>query len=450
LNIEKNIGEQVRQFALLQYARMAKENNFGEGAKLQNKMDFARQLLALPAEHAMAVADLDRFHLLINDLTKELATLSLPVLKQKEREFCFEIDGQKFKRHQFEEINQLLAENYSKKRLFVASRKAGFTVMVFGLATQLLGANNKVYVIKEEEIRTPAANLAIAAFTLANNVIVIRRQVLKHSFYIRWVRGQAPKNQQAREFAKQCLAAYQVASRSKLLLAREEFMSEMLESTLIHEISHRAQSSLDADFSAIARIFPALSSTNSLEILNELMVDWNPDKEHQGIFAYLCDLSKQSYPKAKRMFYRYLVDSCFDQGDFSLLTELLYSLAAKYIDAAGEVDFTVMNKDLGLIHEKLVWTYQRSVSAVVEQVKQASFVHNGAKVTFSQLKTAQKIAFKRQAPAADPASAEYKNYFWGNMLTIVKKCSQETFVQIDQEIVKLIGSLRKPNHASNL
>lgn len=368
---------------------MQQTTNFSEAGQDRVRIDFARHMLCLPADYQISILDLEEFDHLIQEAGKPAA-----------------------KRRGFQE---LISEIRGQENVVIAARKDGFPIVIYGPQTILEKDGYKIIFIENEIARTPTAVLSIAAFTQQNHEIVIRKQALEHIFYRKWAGS----------------------------LDKDSFIEEMLETTIVHEICHAviAEKFKDQDLYIFGKMLDAYLPQGTIDTLNELLAEWEPK---HGAIPYLAKLAETNYPKAKRMFYRYLTDANFkkksDQDFLFDYAKLFANSLRPYIKSNRDVDFAKILEDAPFIYQGFLNQLINLLKTAKNVMQEASFEFNGLTTNFETLAKIQKKKFKEQDPELDENSALYQRYFWANLAKYFKKCAPDTFQKLNIEMQKSLSS----------
>ena len=449
--IEEELIRSLKQYSLLQYVLMGKTKDFGEAGYLRVNLDFLRSLLDLPAEHRLTSLDLENFNKHLSKLTLDFRSLPIKELRALEKDFSFILAGKRYKRSESNKINGLLEAQGSDRRLFMGSRKEGFTILLFGPVQIFKHGKFRVHILKKEEVRSPAAILPIAAIANQKHEIIIRKESLEAVFWGKWAAQFLQKNTASSQtkiqnaLKRKVLSLYGVDSLDSLRKKKEVFVNELIETTARHEIGHVLFSKAypDQDLIALGKLLSAKTERSLIEILDEILIEWMPE----GVIPFLARLAKKDYSKAKRIFYRYLSDSWFygnlDQNYLCDLTDLLVPVLFSYIRPDGEVDFERILIDAPRIYAFFLRCFENALLSIKNEIEEAVFSSNGLEISFAQLAKTQRKAFAKQNKQIDPSSSLYKRYFWPNMPTYLKNCAPDTSSSIESLLQDLRRNIKK-------
>ena len=380
---------------------------------LQAKTDFARNIFKIPLQQTVTIADLEK----IDNTIQNVTTSEIPDEAS---------------------INQTLIERGHKEKLFIVARKENQPILLFGPVKQAIRSGHKIYIIKKEIVRSPAATLDLVAFTTQKHEIVIRQEALENIFWRKWIQD---INLAAKPYANQTLQAYGVTKQSQLVTVKKLFLQEMLETTVIHELCHItiSENYHNKDLLILAKLLSAMITDCPLSAYDEALAEWLPeDCGSIGVIPYLAKMAQTDYHKAKRMFYRYLADSYFgnpEQKDLLATGQLLLRTLTPYIDSNEEINFEAIRNNNGQIYDYLLGQFNLYLNKIMSLIKNATFSYNGLSVDFATLALAQEKNYPQQN----------KHFFWANMIKYLKNCSPETY----QKIVNLRVFRDDPKLAKN-
>lgn len=380
--------QSLKEYVLSQYIKIVKSKDYGEAGLSRIKSDFYRYYKKIPAAQMLSLSELDKFDKEINW-----------GLSQKD---YFVYDKVKFKTNETGLLNEVLEKNGYKERLFLGAKKEGFPILLFGPAEKQLKDGREVFIIKKELVRSPAAVLPMIALTNSSQQLIIRQEAIEYIFWKKWVQGSGDRR---------VYSAYGVKNSSSLLKIKDLFISEMLETTIIHELCHTEMSNQENVI--LSKLLSATTPNYPLDALDELLVEWFP---HEGVIPYIANLSKTNLKKAKRLFFRYLAE-----GDKSLVSTLV-----PYVKGE-EINFSALISEAESVFEKLLKTFNNYLDTIKGQIESAEFSYNGMTVSYSDLVKTQHRRFKEQSMETNSDLSIYKRYFWANMLNYVKNCSKETY-----------------------
>ncbi|OGC22007.1 hypothetical protein A2291_07515 [candidate division WOR-1 bacterium RIFOXYB2_FULL_42_35] len=284
-------------------------------------------------------------------------------------------------------------------------------------------------------------NSALAATINSNNEILVSQEFLEELFAKEWLTGTSYN-----PFLKETLTSYGVKRRSELVKVKELFIAEMSETTTVHKNCRVmiAQNFDEHDLVILAKLMAAVIPNCPLSLIDEIMAEWMPPQvSNMGVVPYLAHLAKRDYPKAKRMFYRYLAEKLAGSGS----GKLFISTVRVYIKKGGEVDFAAMVKNNDKIYDLLMGIFNKYLNLTFQRIKMAEFSYQGAAMSFSELARTQEQEVLAENNNIDQRSSFYKKCFWRKTLKLLQNHAQKTFSLINDdlnnlsvEIVKAVSS----------
>lgn len=394
----EDLIKSIEEYVFLQYMYIVKSNDYGEAGLPRIKSDFYRYYKKIPADQNLSLSELDKFE---KEIDPSLWGMSLTTLKVKINSFSFVYEKVKFRTNETDLLNKILGKDGFSERLFIGAKKEGFPILLFGPCRE----EKNAFIMEKELVRSPAAVLSMVALTNSSSQLIIRMEALDYVFWKKWVQGTGDKR---------VYSAYGVKSGSDLIEIKELFLSEMLETTILHELGHVAiaDNFEDKEKNILSKLLSATTPNCPLEALDELMVEWFPQK---GVIPCIANLSKRDPIKASRLFLRYLAE-----GD-----KLLASTMIRYVKD-GQIDFVAVAADCDNVFNILFAEYNKYLDMIISHIKSAEFSYKGMTVLFDDLAKMQHKKFREQDKDIDSESKLYKRYFWANMLNYVKSCSQQT------------------------
>ncbi|MFA5878824.1 MAG: hypothetical protein WC860_01470 [Candidatus Margulisiibacteriota bacterium] len=449
--IEKSIFKQVYYYAHLIYYIMEKSSNWGEAGEQQIKLSFCRSLLNKEPDIALAQEDaiefLDKVEENIEKL--EISKLSLDQAKNEFKNSKFIIFNHTFTSYKANEINRILRFLGSDKFLqcgFYGDEKE----FIFGKGILEHKLGYDIIFLEKELARTPNNIIAMAAI-IGNREIFIRKESLKTIFVQKWmeifnydedeqfdIKTSVYRN--ISEGIKQkTLSLYGVKEKNDLEKIANEFVSDMGETILYHELGHgiTQHDILPLENAAIGEATKIIGENIYTSML-EFLADFAPPFEGIiGPIHNMIQISKKDRARAERMYFMYLSDTWFfDTTDeyMYIYSDLMALILLKYIDVNQQVNFLQLEHDISFekdrtqkeklsmferILELFVWDTQE-IKAIAEK---AVFNITDNKYDYKKIRGLMLEEFKRNDGFVKTDTYEFLVPFWTNMLGYVIKLS---------------------------
>ena len=343
---------------------------------------------------------------------------------------------------------------------------------------------------KPNAARTPAAVLSIAAVVGGKHVCLRHESchtifANKWQSYFEYQSIDASTEHLDREaltgeaFKAKALAAYGCKSVEDVQKIRPQFIEEMLEGLIWHEIGHGIvlNSLITADESAFGEALAVLGN-NIVAVMKEFMADWAParpagllpeklqenfqkkfpgkelDKKEdlrkyldeadfaqlkraflselqdagsigkhiRGPLRHIVNLARTSAEgasKATRMLYVYLSDNWFlgsNSDNFNNHSDVLVSFLLPYIKADAQFDFELWSQDLPLMFARVLEHYLKIVSTLEKMLKASHFDYENRQMSFSEYAVPVREKVHSRESGLKEDSMEFLVPFYAEML----------------------------------
>ncbi len=449
--IEKSIYKEVYYYAHLIYYIMETSGDWGETGEQQIKISFCRNLLKKEPEVPLNQDDAVEFLNKVqeNFKTLKINDLSLETAKKEYRNIKFHVLDKSFSSYKTNDINRILHFLGSDKHLqsgFYGDEKE--FIFGKGVLKHLLGYD--IIYLEKELIRTPNNIVAMVAI-IGNREIYIRKESLKTIFVQKWVEifnydedeKYQIKNNIYRKISEgiklKTLSLFKVNTREDLIKCQEQFIAEMGETILYHELGHgiTQHDILPLENAAIGEATKIIGENIYTSML-EFLADFAPPCEGIiGPIQNMLQISKTDILKATRMYYMYLSDTWFfDTTDeyMYIYSDLMCLILLKYVKPDQSINFEQLEKDISFekdrtskeklsmferILELFIWDTQE-IKVIAEK---ASFTILNNQYDFKKVRSLMIEEFKRNDGFVKTDSYEFLVPFWTNMLGYVTKIS---------------------------
>lgn len=358
--IESDLIRQATYFALLQFWQHEQTDIWGEVGEDASRLSFLRIILGLEEDLSVNSIHIERFNTQLHHLYDEFHISEVPIDSIKDRlaEYRFRLAGNEYQLHDSEWINRLL--EFVGSTLCIQSGDYGHErELILGHGKTFHFDEYRVVDLTNEVMRTANMVTSLAA-AIGHNQIFVRHAALQGIFQLKWesfmayphIYHHSPEYEAGHQLKKLTCASYAIDSTEDLGNRRTEFLNDMRENILFHElghavIQHRLLPSHIATFSEASKIINHPLIHSLLELLAEIA------PQNGGILGPLWNIvqvAKVRPERAMRMFWMYVSDTWF----FDTPDDYMYfysDLVAVTFGAAIHADGT-----LNLDHfESVVW-----------------------------------------------------------------------------------------------
>lgn len=451
---DNEIYKAVYYLAHLLYYIMEKSNDWGEAGEQQVKISFCRNLLRKDPSIQLVQEDAFSFLSKVEENIEnlELNELSVDMAKNRFRNFQFGLLGNTFSSYKTADINRILRFCGSNKFL-----QGGFygedKEFIFGIGKLTQKAGYDVIYLEQELARTPNNIVAMAAI-IGNREIYIRKESLKTIFAQKWIEifdyendelSQIKENiyRNISEGIKQkTLSLYTVKTKEDLQTKSEDFIAEMGETILYHELGHgiTQHDILPVENAAIGEA-TKIFGENIYTSMLEFMADFAPPYEGIiGPIQNMIRISKEDPVKATRMYYMYLSDTWFfDTEDeyMYIYSDLMSLILLKYIEPNQSVNFTQLEEDISFspdrtnkeklsmferLLELFIWDMQEIKNIAVS----ATFNLLDQQLDYNKIRKLMLEQFRKNDGFVHSDSYEFLVPFWTNMLGYISSISDSS------------------------
>lgn len=445
--LEDEIYAQIYYLAHLRYYIYELSGKWGDAGEQQIKIAFCRNLLQIPSSEMLSDEHVVQFAEKVNQTlhTLDIASLSLNEAYKRYEDFIIRAFDSDFFLHPHMYITRWLRFMGSDKVLHAEPHLQNYA-FIFGRAEYRQIKEFDVFFLQQELIRTPNFVMANAAMTRYSD-IYIRNESLEAIFYQKWVPAAEAGNTPAHfdEFVtlsngikRLVLTKYGVKGKEDLIAIKSQFIADMRETIVFHEIGHGALKDyiLPAYNLAVGR--GTANSPNTIyESLLEFLTDLTPlVGQFRGPLMNMIKVAEKDAERAERMFYMYLSDTWFyDTGDMYmyLYSDLIVTILLRYIKDDRRIDFKRMARDIRFspdyavkekktLFEMLVDQYVRDTSELGQMIEQATFVFDDNKLTkdFQYMKKLRFDNAKAKNPRMEIDGYEFLAPFWFNVFEFLR------------------------------
>ncbi len=458
--LEKSLYDQVFYIAHLQYHLMQISNDWGDVGEQQIKIAFSRCLLNISSQEPIDYSHAAEFENLVEKNLNDLGIKSMSVgVTQSQYELSFlKLLGREFKANPGEKISEILAFAGSKYRVQSRPFKKGFSY-IFGEMLTKTKAEYTIHFIVKEWIRTPSYVMANAAL-VSDHTIYMREESLRTVFVQKWVQALEDNwmyNHQIKTnlywnvshaIKKTTLDLFAVKTADDLKAHQKQFIGDMRETIMYHEIGHGITKDYIFPYEsiAIAQGIDHYHKLSGYEGLIEFLSDFSPAVHGlHGPYWNMIQIAKTNKIRAERMFYMYLSDVFFYDTEDEYMyaySDFMCMMALRYIGPDKQVDFAKMEKDLFYVssengqiqlakHAKtslfqrlaeLFWT---DIDSIKQLVKGLKFTLSTEK-DFNYIKGLWLQETRKYFKFATDQDTVFLSSFWVNVFSYIDHFSKES------------------------
>ncbi len=449
LDLELDVLSRLRDLSFIQYRKFELSKDWGEAGDYQCFLSFSRHLTGKKAQEDLSSDTHEAFHILLQEGYEglDLKALSLETVSWAIDNFVFNFFGRKIKLKDVKRLNLFLkflgsdlfvSLTTSKKNIFfIASRPKQYKI-----------GDHTVYWMKEELVRSSNIIIAEAAFS-GDREVCIRQEALETIFYQKWVASfdSLGKNWSAEGAASHVsdgiklhvLRLYSIKTKEDLINVKKEFIKNMGETIVYHELGHIViqQDILPWSLGALAEAHTRFGYESILSII-EVLADFAPQyRKLHGALKQIEVVALKDPDKASKMFYTYLSDIWFyDTSDRYMYLYSDYAVLSllKYIKEDRSIDFEKINKDLSFDKRRkeenkrkdvyintlfsLVLGYTKKAKALLES---SMYTVGSTSVDFKGLKAYMDVKFLIAGTEIREPNYNQIVMFWSNVLLISKE-----------------------------
>lgn len=389
----QTLTQAVQRVARAQYFLMKQSQDWGQSGKNTVLGSYAQVHFQLPAAESISGADVKRLQQDIESDTK-MASLSLEELRHIMVNPAVELQGKVF--HMATEtdgINKVLKDQGIPCRIVVGMLD-GHRAIILGQSKDLPLTNVTAFVLEKEYARTPAVSLAAAG--LSQDYVLVRRESIEYVFNQKWRFQAANLDTPATElptFLDRFVLThgYKVGNLEDLEACRDQFIDDLVEFTLRHELGHVQyfEKERSSEQAGREKGLSYLGPNNLVGTLHEPLADWSPGpKGYSGPMRYILQLSQQGdTAQARRMLLNYLSDNCFldDSGHLSLQGQVDLAIILAFTRGRADFDFTKLNDKADAVTVLMSQTCLETTQKIIERLNAANYEINGNDYSHSQL-----------------------------------------------------------------
>ncbi|GBR73689.1 hypothetical protein NO1_1016 [Candidatus Termititenax aidoneus] len=383
--VKEYIYRELKELALIIYLAMDKRKDFGVMGEQRVSISFCRSILNIPNNREVTQFDADRFRRILDECDKRHGNKSGDAYFAQIRNFSLDLLSKKYPYHSF--VDMLVLLDLLDTDYYLFSTLGAYKVsFIFGLVEKKEIENNKVYIMRQEYIRSPQYTLSLAA-EVYQDATMIRHEACEVIFFNKWQKffdqSKAERkhalhhvNSALREGIKaKALAFYGAQKTEDVLNIKETFIQEMIDGILWHEMGHHVSHG-DIDPVQLAFRENMTQGEGVGSVLLEALADWAPAcGQRKGAFTRFLELSKVDLNKATRDVYVYLSDNWFvDESEefMGLTSNVLVGLAVYFLKNDGAVDFTRLaaEKDqiYGFLQKRLKNLFEKLLNIIYNAI----------------------------------------------------------------------------------
>jgi hypothetical protein len=487
--LEAYLHNEIHRMAALQYYLMEKKDHWGELGEQRVAITYCRLLLKIPHHEEVTQEHANAFREELEKLQQPFVGVPIDELEKMEEDMKCDLLGRQVEWFKEEEINGMLEFLGSPFRIIVGFLGT-FRSVIYGPAKVTFLDEYRVTEFLEETARTPAAVLSIAAVVGGKHVCLRHESchtifANKWQSYFEYQSIDASNEHLDREsatgeaFKAKALAAYGCKSAEDVAKIRPQFIEEMLEGLIWHEVGHGIvlNSLITADESAFGEALAVLGN-NIVAVMKEFLADWAParpagllpekleenfqkkfpgrvvDKKEdlrkyldeaefnqlkraflsepqdaesigkhiRGPLRHIVNIARTSAEgasKATRMLYVYLSDNWFlssGSDNFNNHTDVLVSFLLPYIKTNAQFDFELWSQDLPLMFARVLEHYLKIVSTLEKMLKAAHFDYENGHLSFAEYAVPVRAKVHSRESGLKEDSMEFLVPFYAEML----------------------------------
>lgn len=452
---ENEIYAQVYYMAHLRFYIYEKSGRWGAPGEDQIKAAFCRNILQVSPLESLTYEHVSQFEAKVTDArrTLEIDQLTLDDAYEEYKEYILKLFNKEFVMAPDEGVNPILKFLGSGKLLQVDPHLGSYAY-IFSEAEVHTVQELDVFFLNKELIRTPNFIMSNAALT-RKRVVYLREEVLETLFYHKWMVMFANDEYVERQvrynvfwnisqgIKKHVLSLYGASSAETLEQMKKQFIADMRETIVFHEIGHWVNKSgiIPTENIALAH-GNANCSINLYNSFEELMADLAPKREKlRGALMNMARVGKKDRVRGERMFYMYLSDTWFydtDDDYMYLYSDLIVLVLLRYINMDKSVNFDKLGRDLSFdadyksrprlsLYEKLVDIFVTDTNELMDIVKNAAYVFKDSNQTqsFGFLQKMHLHDAKKYSKNISPKSLDFLSPHWFNMFKYMEKFSPQ-------------------------
>lgn len=454
--VEQAIYKQVFYYAHLMYHYMEISDDWGESGKQQVQVSFCRNLLKIDPIEQLTSENFSTFSTTVNHNIKKLGidTISKETALSNLKDHRFSLLGKQFELFKTSEFNKILTFIGSKKFLHAGQYgKQMEFIMGSGKQTSIEGYD--IIHVSKEYIRTPNNIVSMAAI-IGHQNIYIRIESLKTIFMQKWVQMfdysefdmisiyADPFWNIAEGIKQRVLDMYNIESKDSLLAIKSQFLSDMSETILHHELGHGIvhHDIIPFEIGAIGEATKIFGENIYTGIL-EFLADFSPRKNNlMGPIQNMIAISKTDRNRAKALYYMYMSDTWFyNTSDTYMFTysDLMTLVLIRYLEK-NDINFEQLEKDFvpskdggnsSSIFTYIFNLFSNDMTEIKAISENATFNVSNRPLNFRSIQEFLIGEFKKNDGFVHTETYEFLVPFWTNILGYVQNISNSSNVLAD-------------------
>lgn len=474
--LETELFEQSKAFCVRQYYLCKRVNDWWNVSEYQAKVAMCRNFLNISPKININENHLDSFEKKLRELEKEygLSEESLETLKSKLVNFKFHFINSVYSLNKIDYINKVLVFLESNKKIILTSN--GGYVFLYYVEYSIKSLDNvDVGFIEKELMRSPISIMALAAISFERNTY-IRREVLRTIFYQKWIPHfyimenepwsiQYSSERNISEGIKRYVfQLYRVSDEEELESKRIEFIKNMSETIVYHELGHVIinQDILDISIGSILESTQYYGETIFISLL-EILADLAPKNgKVQGAIFNMARVAKHDEERATKMFYMYISDVWFYDTEDEYMypyANLILLILIQYINDDMTINFGQIREDLSesalnkpntLLSFLTVYCAEASLE-LKRLIESATYEIGNTPAEYKNIKKFVNSKFEENGDVVDLTSYTYNASFWRTMIdynhrfsitpNAVKEFIDSKNRELQQELFKRIAGV---------
>ena len=441
--LEKDIQAQIQRLGAIMYRHFQVSQKWPLDNEQSVKLAYARHILQTAAEKEVTYDEIRTFETRIEAIfiDENIHHLSEEALKTAHKDFRFQLFGKKLILEKQSIMGQALTYLGSDHQIYFDGYGIGLAA-IFGPTLIKQRSPYTLYLIKQETARTPNYVMSNPALHKEHK-IALRDESLRAIFHMKWMPVLDSKSQIFSRYSiendifwnlslgikEKVLDLYDSRSPDDVKFKENEFLKDMRETILYHEIGHglTTEHLLPVENVCIGH-GPEMYDLWFYDALLEFLADFAPkqDKLH-GAMQNMVETAKKNKLRAERMFYIYLSDIWFYDTDDTFMmpyADFMALVLSRYIRPDHSVDFEAMAKDLDYkkdrTEKKQLSLYERIYELFLWDTDEMGGIVKKARFKLSKdadFAYVKKLCIeneKKHFPNLDPNSDTFLGPFWKN------------------------------------
>jgi len=470
--VETRVEKTIEKAAFLLFHYYHQSGQWGNESEQQITVSFCRFLLNIPVDVPLIPDHFETLENVVREKNEEygISRLTGEQAKQRYDSFNFKFLGLSIPGLQAQKVNHLLKFIGSEKR--IVGVKYGFDTLFIvykGYSKEI--SHHMIHVLQEEYQLSPNVIIPLAAFS-GDREVFLREIAMTTIFHQKWMQffEVDPREKEYIRFIRQrnisegikkaCFDRYGVSSKSDLVVHQKQFIDDLLETVMYHELGHVVVQNeiLPLSIGAFCEGTKCLGETIFMALI-EILADFSPNLDGlKGPMQNFIDHSKTDVVHAERMFYMYFSDVWFydTEDDYMFLySDLMVLSLLRYVNDDGSINFKKMEHDIYFnpkkkendkdttryVNQLFGFTIQ-SVRKMVKLFSSFRIPLGQDVVSYDQFQKAMLRAFETKNKTVDVKSYNYLSKNWTLTIRYLKdtypdfKKAEELIKQIEKEILK--------------